>query len=168
MQFPFVLRSTICYKQNLFNLVCAWNGIRLDPAIAAEALKVIEPIDEFSAADQAIWRITRPIKRMAECCRIRVTRDYRLLLRWVPDNMILALDLIPRAELETWIGKKDLGKVHDKLDMYSFIELKKQRSSIIYATVFKKKWHCGSWTFISFRPDRNIYLAQLRGAPISR
>lgn len=72
------------------------------PPVAAKAIKAI---GEFAAADKAIWRITRPIKRIAECYRIRAGRSYRILLHWKPDKMIQALDLIPRADLETWIRK---------------------------------------------------------------
>ena len=69
------------------------------------AAKAIKAIGEFAAADEAIWLITRPIKRIADCYRIRVGRSYRILLRWEPDKKIQVLDLIPRAKLEVWIRK---------------------------------------------------------------
>lgn len=72
------------------------------PPIAAKAIKAIAA---FAAADEAIWRVTRPIKRITECYRIRVGRSYRIMLRWKPDKTIQALDLIPRAQLEVWIRK---------------------------------------------------------------
>ncbi len=72
---------------------------------APVAAKAIKAIGEFAAADEAIWRVTRPIKRIADCYRIRVGRSYRIMLHLQPDKMIQVLDLIPRAELEAWIRK---------------------------------------------------------------
>jgi hypothetical protein len=70
------------------------------PQVAAKALKSVA---EFAAADETAWRHTRPIKRIAQCYRIRIGKNYRALIRWVPDKKIEALDLIPRQTLETWI-----------------------------------------------------------------
>jgi hypothetical protein len=70
------------------------------PPVAAKALKSVA---EFAAADETAWRHTRPIKRIAQCYRIRIGKNYRVLIRWVPDKKIEALDLIPRKALETWI-----------------------------------------------------------------
>jgi hypothetical protein len=70
------------------------------PPVAAKALKSVA---EFAAADETAWRHTRPIKRIAQCYRIRIGKNYRILIRWVPDEIIEALDLIPRKTLETWI-----------------------------------------------------------------
>lgn len=70
------------------------------PPVAAKALK---SVTEFAAADETAWRRTRPIKRIAQCYRIRIGKNYRALIRWVPDKKIEALDLIPRKALETWI-----------------------------------------------------------------
>lgn len=70
--------------------------------IAAKAIKVV---GEFAAADEAVWRITRPIQRIAQYYRIRVGRSYRILLHWEPDKILQVLDLIPRGELEAWIRK---------------------------------------------------------------
>jgi hypothetical protein len=70
--------------------------------IAAKAIKVV---GEFAAAGEAIWRFTRPIQRISQCYRIRVGRGYRVLPHWEPDKIIQVLELIPRAELEAWIGK---------------------------------------------------------------
>jgi len=72
------------------------------PPIAAKAIKAIAA---FAAADEAIWRVARPIKRITECYRIRVGRSYRIMLRWEPDKTIQVLDLIPRAQLEVWTRK---------------------------------------------------------------
>lgn len=70
------------------------------PPVAAKALKSVA---EFAAADETAWRHTRPIKRIAQCYRIRIGKNYRVLIRWIPDEKIEALDLIPRKALETWI-----------------------------------------------------------------
>jgi len=71
-------------------------------AIAAKAIKVI---GEFAAADESVWRMTRPIQRIEQCYRIRVGRGYRILLHWEPDRILQVIDLIPRGELEAWIRK---------------------------------------------------------------
>jgi hypothetical protein len=70
------------------------------PPVAAKALK---SVTEFAAADETAWRRTRPIKRIDQCYRIRIGKNYRALIRWIPDKKIEALDLIPRKALETWI-----------------------------------------------------------------
>lgn len=69
------------------------------------AAKAIKAVGEFAAADDTIWRHTRPIKRIAEHYRIRIGKNYRALIHWKPDEKIKVLDLIPRKELETWIRK---------------------------------------------------------------
>jgi hypothetical protein len=70
------------------------------PPVAAKALKSVA---EFAAADETVWRHTRPIKRIDQCYRIRIGKNYRVLIRWVPHKRIEALGLIPRKALETWI-----------------------------------------------------------------
>jgi hypothetical protein len=67
---------------------------------AANALKAVSG---FSAGDKNIWRQTKPIKRIPGCFRIRIGRDYRLLLNWKPEEEFRVLDCIHRSELESWI-----------------------------------------------------------------
>ncbi|WP_419664012.1 SEC-C metal-binding domain-containing protein [Desulfosarcina variabilis] len=70
------------------------------PPVAAKAIKAI---GAFAAAEDSIWQMTRPIKRIAQHYRIRISRTYRVLLRWEPNQKIEALDVIHRSELELWI-----------------------------------------------------------------
>ncbi len=70
------------------------------PAVAAKAIKAI---GDFAAAEDSIWQITRPIKRMTEHYRMKISREYRVLLHWEPNQKIKALDVIHRSELELWI-----------------------------------------------------------------
>ena len=70
------------------------------------AAKAIKAIGAFAAADDSIWQITRPIKRMTQHYRIRISREYRVLLRWEPNQKIEALDVIHRSELELWIRNR--------------------------------------------------------------
>ena len=70
------------------------------PPVAAKAIKAI---GDFAAAEDSIWKITRPIKRMTEHYRMKISREHRVLLRWEPNQKIEALDVIHRSELELWI-----------------------------------------------------------------
>jgi hypothetical protein len=70
---------------------------------AANALKAVSG---FSAGDKIVWRQTKPIKRIPGCFRIRIGRDYRLLLNWKPEEMLQVLDCIHRSELESWIHRR--------------------------------------------------------------
>jgi hypothetical protein len=71
-----------------------------DPSVVAKALKASAA---FAANDPLAWRQTKPIKRMPGFYRIRIGKDYRVILRWAPDKEMEVLDLIPRAQLESWI-----------------------------------------------------------------
>ena len=72
----------------------------MDPPVVAKALKASAG---FAAHDPLVWRQTKPVKRIPGFYRIRVEKDYRVMLRWEPDRKLEVLDLIPRPELETWI-----------------------------------------------------------------
>lgn len=70
---------------------------------AANALK---SVSGFSAGDAVVWRRTKPIQRIPGCYRIRIGRDYRLLLDWKPEETLRVLDCIPRSDLESWIHRR--------------------------------------------------------------
>ncbi len=72
----------------------------LPPAIGAKALKAVAG---FAARDKSVLDKTRPLKVLPGYYRIRIGIDYRLMLKWLPDKQLEALDLIPRSRLETWI-----------------------------------------------------------------
>ena len=58
-----------------------------------------------SCLRDAIWRQTLPIKRLPEHYRIRISRDYRMIVRWLPGKLLHILDVIPRQGLESWINR---------------------------------------------------------------
>lgn len=84
--------------ENAFREACD----RVPSAVARSALKTI---GGFAAYDNAVWRHTRTIKQLSDIYRVRIGMHYRLLLRWVPGQTVMALDLIPRQDLETWIRR---------------------------------------------------------------
>lgn len=75
----------------------------LTPQLAAKALLAA---GRFAAQEKAIWRQTKPLQRLPDHYRIRIHRDYRLILRWLPGQTLHILDVIPRQNLETWIRQR--------------------------------------------------------------
>ncbi|VGO23056.1 SEC-C metal-binding domain-containing protein [Pontiella sulfatireligans] len=65
----------------------------------------VKAIASFAVYDPAVWRNARSIKQLANIYRVRIGRNYRLLLRWVPGQSLTVLDLIPRQDLESWIRR---------------------------------------------------------------
>jgi hypothetical protein len=74
----------------------------LSPTIAAKAILAA---GRFAAHEDAIWRQTKPIKRLAEHYRIRISLDYRMIVRWRPGKALCILDVIPRQDLGSWIKR---------------------------------------------------------------
>jgi hypothetical protein len=74
----------------------------LPPNLAARAILAA---GRFAAHEDAIWRQTLPIKRLPEHYRIRISRDYRMIVRWLPGKLLHILDVIPRQGLESWINR---------------------------------------------------------------
>jgi hypothetical protein len=72
---------------------------------AALAAKAILAVGRFAAHEKAIWRETKPIKRLPEHYRIRISLDYRMIVRWQPGKSLRILDVIPRQDLESWIKR---------------------------------------------------------------
>jgi len=65
----------------------------------------MKAITSFAVYDPTIWRNTRGIKQLPNIYRIRIGRNHRLLLSWIPGQSLIALDLIPRQDLESWIRR---------------------------------------------------------------
>jgi len=65
--------------------------------------KAVKAAAGFAVSDELIWRETKPIKRIANCYRIRISRNYRLLLQWKADKALTILECIHRSGLEAWI-----------------------------------------------------------------
>lgn len=65
----------------------------------------MKAITSFVVYDPAVWRNARSIRQLANIYRVRIGRNYRLLLCWVPGQSLTALDLIPRQDLESWIRR---------------------------------------------------------------
>lgn len=74
----------------------------LPPALAARAILAV---GRFAAHENAIWRQTKPIKRLPEHLRIRINIDYRMIVHWQPGKSLRILDVIPRQDLESWIKR---------------------------------------------------------------
>jgi hypothetical protein len=74
----------------------------LPPTLVAKAILAA---GRFAAHENAIWRQTLPIKRLPEHYRIRISRDYRMIVRWQPGKLLRILDVIPRQDLESWIKR---------------------------------------------------------------
>ena len=74
----------------------------LPPILAAKAILAA---GRFAAHEHAIWRQTKPIQRLPEHYRIRISIDYRMIVRWQPGKLLRILDVIPRQDLESWIKR---------------------------------------------------------------
>jgi hypothetical protein len=74
----------------------------LPPTLAAKAILAA---GRFAAHENAIWRQTRPIQRLPEHYRIRISIDYRMMVHWQPGKLLRILDVIPRQDLESWIKR---------------------------------------------------------------
>jgi predicted nuclease with TOPRIM domain len=74
----------------------------LPPTLVAKAVLAA---GRFAAHENVIWRQTKPVKRLPEHYRIRISLDYRMIVRWQPGRLLRILDLIPRQELESWIKR---------------------------------------------------------------
>jgi hypothetical protein len=74
----------------------------LPPPLAAKAILAA---GRFAAHEPAIWQQTTPIKRLPEHYRIRLSADYRMIVRWRPGKSLRILDVIPRQDLESWIKR---------------------------------------------------------------
>ena len=75
---------------------------RLPRTTAAGALNAVTA---FAVYDPAVWRNTRSIHQLPDIYRVRIGRNHRLLLSWIPGQSLTALDLIPRQDLESWIRR---------------------------------------------------------------
>ena len=70
------------------------------------ATKAILAVGRFAAHETAIWRQTKPIERLPEHYRIRLSLDYRMIVHWQPGKVLRILDVIPRQDLESWIRRQ--------------------------------------------------------------
>ena len=74
----------------------------LSPQIASRAILAA---GRFASHEPTIWRQTKPIQRLPERYRIRIHRDYRMIVHWKPGRSLLILDVIPRQDLVSWIKR---------------------------------------------------------------
>ena len=91
-------RPTLPEYTDAFRKVCE----SLAPTLVAKAILAA---GRFAAHDDVIWRQTKPIKRLPEYYRIRISLDYRMIVRWRPGKTLRILDVIPRQDLESWIKR---------------------------------------------------------------
>ena len=74
----------------------------LPPRIASRAILAA---GRFASHEPTIWQQTKPIQRLPERYRIRIHRDYRMIVHWKPGKSLLILDVIPRQDLVSWIKR---------------------------------------------------------------
>ena len=91
-------KPTLPEYTDAFRKTCA----SLPPALTAKAILAA---GRFAAHENTIWRQTKPIKRLPEHYRIRISLDYRMIVRWQPGKLLRILDVIPRQDLESWIKR---------------------------------------------------------------
>jgi len=77
-----------------------------ETAPSAVVAKSLQAAAGFAAHDKQIWRQTKGIETIPQIYRIRVGIHYRLMIRWEKEKNLEVLDLIPRAQLETWIRQR--------------------------------------------------------------
>jgi hypothetical protein len=75
-------------------------------APAAVVAKSLQAATGFAAHDKQIWRQTKGIETIPNIYRIRVGIHHRLMIQWEKEKSLKVLDLIPRAQLETWIRQR--------------------------------------------------------------
>jgi hypothetical protein len=75
-------------------------------APAAVVAKSLQAATGFAAHDKQIWRQTKGIDTIPHIYRIRVGIHHRLMIQWEKEKGLKILDLIPRAQLETWIRQR--------------------------------------------------------------
>lgn len=73
---------------------------QLPAEIIAKALTAVNGIVLNKAE---IWKQTTSIETFEDLYRIRLGRQYRLMMRWKPGKFLHVLDIIPRNKLETWL-----------------------------------------------------------------
>ena len=77
-----------------------------ETAPSAVVAKSLQAAAGFAAHDKQIWRQTKGIETIPHIYRIRVGIHHRLMIRWEKEKSLQVLDLIPRAQLETWIRQR--------------------------------------------------------------
>jgi hypothetical protein len=73
---------------------------------SAVVAKSLQAAAGFAAHDKQIWRQTKGIETIPHIYRIRVGIHHRLMIQWEKEKGLKVLDLIPRAQLETWIRQR--------------------------------------------------------------
>jgi len=77
-----------------------------ETASSAVVAKSLKAAAGFATHDKQIWRQTKGIETIPHIYRIRVGIHHRLMIRWEKEKSLEVLDLIPRAQLETWIRQR--------------------------------------------------------------
>jgi hypothetical protein len=77
-----------------------------EAAPSAVVAKSLQAAAGFATHDKQIWRQTKGIETMPHIYRIRVGIHHRLMIQWEKEKGLKVLDLIPRAQLETWIRQR--------------------------------------------------------------
>jgi hypothetical protein len=77
-----------------------------ETAPSAIVAKSLQAAAGFAAHDKQIWRQTKGLETIPHIYRIRVGIHHRLMIQWEKEKSLKVLDLIPRAQLETWIRQR--------------------------------------------------------------
>jgi hypothetical protein len=67
--------------------------------------KALGAAADFASHDKSVWHRTKPIETLSRVFRIKIGRQYRLLIGWEPEVRLEIIDLIHRSNLETWIKR---------------------------------------------------------------
>jgi hypothetical protein len=77
-----------------------------ETAPSAVVAKSLQAAAGFAAHNKQIWRQTKGIETIRHIYRIRIGIHHRLMIQWEKEKGLKVLDLIPRAQLETWIRQR--------------------------------------------------------------
>jgi hypothetical protein len=67
--------------------------------------KALQATTAFAAREDGVLRQAKKLELVPDMVRIRIGRNYRLLVRQTTQQSLEVLDLIPRGQLENWIRR---------------------------------------------------------------
>jgi len=67
--------------------------------------KALQATTAFAAREDSVLRQAKKLELIPDMFRIRIGRNYRLLVRQTTQQSLEAVDLIPRGQLENWIRR---------------------------------------------------------------
>jgi hypothetical protein len=67
--------------------------------------KALQATTAFAAREDSVLRQAKKLESIPDMFRIRIGRNYRLVVRQTTQQSLEVLDLIPRGQLENWIRR---------------------------------------------------------------